>query len=298
MKNINERFLCLWFIAYMSLFCLPAHAAGEALREFVYRGLEQARQQINDGNYQQAHESLAKWQKRSGLKSYERAQIWNLTAFLYYNESELPQAILYYQKVLDEAEAPISLKQSTMRTLAQLYYAEENYRQAIKFIDQLGQDQIINSPDLLEVKVYSLYQLELYPETLKSLDILLASFSLRIPGKQENWLNLKQSCYLALSDYESALKVVKKLSEKFPKTRYLRSLAALYSQTGRSREQLAVLEGLYTAGYLVDEADLDLLVVLYLKHGLPERSAGLLLTQFKAEMLKPTEKRERQLVNS
>ncbi len=55
------------------------------------------------------------------LSSYERAQLWNLYAFVYHAQERYPEAIDAFKKLLDEEELDEALKAGAVYSLAMLY---------------------------------------------------------------------------------------------------------------------------------------------------------------------------------
>ena len=122
-----------------------------AMRERTYKKLAEAQLMIDPesipreegepapeptGTPQDAIELLTKLRGSKGLNSYELAQIWNTLAFAYYTLEDLPNTIRSYEQILKQGTITEALEMSALRALFQLYYAEEDYRRAIQYIDR------------------------------------------------------------------------------------------------------------------------------------------------------------------
>ena len=137
MRNI----LALFFLVFAAL-AMTAQAAEDdqktkktvAMNQQVYESLQKAQEMVEADQWPQAHSALAKLRTRKGLSEYELAQIWNLEAYTYYQEENYKAAIGAYESLLAQQkkdELPEALVQSTLKTMAQLYFTTEEYDRAL-----------------------------------------------------------------------------------------------------------------------------------------------------------------------
>ena len=146
-----------------------------AMRERTYKKLAEAQLMIDPesipreegepppeptGTPQDAIALLTKLRGSKGLNSYELAQIWNTLAFAYYTLEDLPNTIRSYEQILKQGTITEALEMSALRALFQLYYAEEDYRRAIQYIDRWQAMQVKPDPNITFIKSTAYYQLE------------------------------------------------------------------------------------------------------------------------------------------
>ncbi|MGV6850692.1 MAG: hypothetical protein ACWA5R_00755, partial [bacterium] len=83
-----------------------------AMRQVVYEALQKAQEQLNAKDYAGALASVEKiraGKKGKKLSSYERAQTWNLQAYLYYLQEKYKDSINAYENVLKQPDLPEAL---------------------------------------------------------------------------------------------------------------------------------------------------------------------------------------------
>ena len=122
----------------------------------------------------------------------------------------------------------------------------------------------------------------------------MCSSDLKAP--KENWLLLLRVIYHEKDDYKAMRPVLEELIELYPKDRYLRVLAGVYSELEDTYKQLTMMESLYERGYKQTSGQILNLANLYLLHGVPYKAAKVLdegLNQ--SERVKPTERSYRML---
>lgn len=247
-----------------------------AMSQPVYEKLQEVQQLVEDKQYEAAYGALAKLRGRKKLSVYERAQIWNLTAYTYYLQERYSDSVDAYEKVMSQGEIPDALVQSTLKTLAQLYFTVEDYPKALDRTQRLMQLVPDPSADVYMLLGQAHYQLKQYREALpaikKGID---KNRALGIQPK-ENWLLLLRVIYYELKDYQNVIAVLHELLRLYPKDQYVLTLAAIYSEQGDTHKQLTLTEVLYEKGYLQQHYHVSNLANLYMLHGVPYKAALLL----------------------
>jgi tetratricopeptide (TPR) repeat protein len=94
------------------------------------------------------------------------------------------------------------------------------------------------------------------------------------------------------------LSVLKELIRYYPKDNYLYTLAAVYSELGDTKKQMALTEVLFEKGYLSGEKHAVNLANLYLLHGIPYKAAVLLQKEIDAKHVKSTQRNLRLLAHA
>lgn len=266
-----------------------------AMSQQVYEKLTEVQELIEAKDYAQAEVQIKDLRNKKGLSDYERAQIWNLTAYSYYLQERYGDAIDAYDQVLAQPDLPAALQQSTLKTKAQLMFTQEDYEGALVVIRELMAVIPEPSADVLMIEGQALFQLARYDEALVPIKTAINMYRDQGQKPKENWLLLLRVIYFEQKDYENMLEVVKELIAYYPKDTYILVLAGIYSELGDTKKQLALSEVLYERGYLTNASQVTNLANLYLLHGLPYKAAVLLDREMEKDVVKSNERNLRLL---
>jgi len=296
-----KRISCLVLSVILTL-PLQAGAAGDtseptetrktvAMSQAVYEKLQAAQALVEKKDYRAAlaltGEALG---GKKALSAYETAQVWNLTAYIHYLQEDYARASEAYAKVLAQPDLPEALVQSTLKTQAQLQFTREKYAEALATAQKLAAVVKEPTPDIPILIGQAQYQLGKYREAIAAIREGIDRYRSQGKPPQEGWLLLLRACHHELKDYQGMLGVVRELVAAYPKDDYLLALAALYSELGDTRKQLALTETLFDRGYLKTPADAENLVNLFLLHEQPLKAARLLEAQLGAGSLPADER--------
>jgi tetratricopeptide (TPR) repeat protein len=247
-----------------------------AMSQQVYEQLAEVQEMIENKDYASAHRQIDELRDRKGLSDYERAQIWNITAYSYYLQERYGDAIRAYDQLLAQPELPEALLLSTLKTKAQLHFTEEDYEAALVVVRQLIAAIPEPSADVMMIEGQALFQLGRYDEALVPIRTAIDMYREQGQTPRENWLLLLRVIYFEQKEYELMIDVVKELIVYYPKDTYVLTLAGIYSELGDTKKQLALTEVLYEKGMLNTSSHITNLANLYLLHGLPYKAATLL----------------------
>jgi tetratricopeptide (TPR) repeat protein len=266
-----------------------------AMSERVYKRLKAIQDLLEEKNFAAAGPLLREFGDLSKLSSYERAQIHNITAYYHYLQEQYPSAIESYRKLLEQEPLPEALIQSTLRTLAQLYFAVERYTEVFTPVERLL--SMLEQP---EAELYMLlgsahFQLQQYEDALAPIKTAVNLTRRQGKAPRENWLLLLRAIYHEKKRYTEMLEVLVELMNLYPKNDYLRAMAGVYSELGNTRRQLAVTEALHENGSLNQPAEILNLVNLFLLHDVPYKAATLLQEELAAQRLEASVKNLRLL---
>ena len=274
-----------------------------AMSQKVYEKLIEIQELVEAKNYANAQRLINEISQGTGKKSklsdYERAQIYNLEGYSYYLQERYADAIRSYEKVLAQPELPEALVLSTLKTMAQLQFTQEDYKGALLTIDRLMQSIAAEpSADIYMLKGQALFQMERYDDALNPIKTAIDLYRDQGRPPKENWLLLLRVIYFERSDYGNMLKVVKELIVYYPKDTYILTLAGIYSEQGDTKKQLVLSEVLYEKGMLNSASNVTNLANLYLMHGLPYKAAVLLQTEMEKKVVVSNERNLRLLSQS
>ncbi|WP_157674183.1 tetratricopeptide repeat protein [Endozoicomonas ascidiicola] len=210
--------------------------------------------------------------QKTSLTDYEQAQIWNLKGYIDYLQSNPGQAIKAYKQILLINDIPEALSISTLRTLAQLSFTEEDYLQAIHYAHETIKRSSSDQLDLKLLIAHGEYQRKQYSASIQQLENMIANEQ----QPPESWLQLLRINYQMVNDLPNSARVLEWLVNDFRNREYMLALSAVYSQQGEFDKQLTLLESLHDQQQLSSEPHLNALVALYLQEGIPDKAAQVL----------------------
>ena len=266
-----------------------------AMSQQVYEKLTEIQELVEAEDYASAQILIDKVKEKKGLSDYERAQVWNLSAYSFYLQERYGDAIRAYDQVLAQPDLPEALLMSTLKTKAQLQFTQEDYEGALKTIRLLMASIAEPSADVLMLEGQALFQLGRYDEALKPIKLAVDMYRNQGQIPKENWLLLLRVIYFEQKDYENMIEVVKELVRYYPKDTYILTLAGIYSELGDTKKQLALTEVLYEKGFLTSASHITNLANLYLLHGLPYKAAVVLDKEMGDEIVESNERNLRLL---
>ena len=98
-----------------------------AMREKTYKKLSESRELAEADDFAGALRALDNLSRQRGLNSYELAQMHNFYGFIHFSQENYAQAVRDYENVLAQPNLPLGMETSTIYTLAQLYFTQEDY---------------------------------------------------------------------------------------------------------------------------------------------------------------------------
>jgi tetratricopeptide (TPR) repeat protein len=266
-----------------------------AMSQQVYEALTLIQEQLEAKEYAKAQVEIDELKTKKGLSDYERAQIYNISAYSYYLQERYAEAIRAYDEVLAQPDLPEALLMSTLKTKAQLHFTQEEYDKALIVIRQLIAQLEEPAADVLMLEGQALFQLQRYDEALVPIKTAIDMYRAQGQIPKENWLLLLRVIYFEKKDYANMTEVVKELIAYYPKDTYILTLAGIYSELGDTKKQLALVEALYEQGLLHSASHITNLANLYMLHGVPYKAAVVLEREMAAGMVKADERNLRLL---
>ena len=197
LSNLFVALLSCVFLAGFSGDALAQAKAGKekerktketvAMSQQVYEKLSEIQEMIEAKDYASSQRLIDELRGKKGLSDYEKAQIWNITAYSYYLQERYADAIRAYDQVLAQPGLPEALWLSVIKTKAQLHFTQEDYESALKVIRELLAAIPEPSADVLMIEGQALFQLARYEEA--PVPIKTAHDQTPNPGQnpKENW---------------------------------------------------------------------------------------------------------------
>lgn len=263
-----------------------------AMRERTYKALSEAQVLIDPKSVQvekgekppdtkpdpkAAVEMLKKLLDRRGINGYEEAQVWNTLAFAYYTLDDIPNTINAYKQVIkDPEQITEALELSSLRALFQLYYAQEDYKTALEYIDRWQKLKGTPDADVTYIKATVYYQLNDIKKALQTALEVTKIAQSQDKTIKESWWYLQVVCYTELKDYDNVIKVLHKLIANYPKKQYWMHLAGMYSEKGMDDKALSAYYAAYKQGMLDKNTEVVVLAQRLLNAEVPYEAAEIL----------------------
>lgn len=244
----------------------------QAISAKVYEKLVKAQEAAEAKQYNQAV-SILDGIRNSGIKGYDAASVYNVYGFVYYSQERYRQAIDSYKKVLTQGEIPEALEVGTKYTLAQLNFVVEDYRGAIRAMNDWFKVARNPGPDAYVLLGQAYYQVKDYDNALRQVEKGMSVARTREVSPKEHWYLLLRVLYYEKNDYKKTANVLESLLARWPKREYFVQLAGMYGELKQEKKQMAAMEAAYEQGMLTREGELLNMAYLFLGNDMPYKAA-------------------------
>lgn len=244
-----------------------------AIRESIYQELSKAQMAAEEERYQEAIGVLDQLRSDATLNSYERAQVWNIYAYIHIAQEEYQRAIEAYERLLSQENLPLGLETSTRYSLAQLYFTTERYEQAAETLERWFEfaENPASSAYILLANAY--YSLGEYQRALGPAQRALEEAQNKGEPIQEHWWQLLRAVHFELGNYERVAEILEILVERFPRKDYWLQLSSIYGELEQYDKQARVLDIAYQQRLLTRESELINYAQVLMQQEIPYRAA-------------------------
>ncbi len=268
-----------------------------SMSEQTYKKLSEAQEFIDLKDLDGAEAVLQGMLNRSRrYNGNEMGQIHNMLGFVYFSKEDYKAAIREYAIVVSQGEdIPEGLEITTLYTLAQLSFVDEQYTEALRYME-IWLTKANNpgpSPHIFMGQVY--YQMEDYPSAILQIEKGIDVAQTRGTSVKENWWGLLNYLYFEQENMPKVLEILEIMVEDFPKRIYWIRLAGIQGQEGLEKEQVYTMQAAYTAGFLEQERDLTNFAGLLMQEEVPIRAAHVMRKGLDEEIIERTDKNLRSL---
>jgi len=220
----------------------------------------------DDPDFAEAKRLLTELQNRGDeLKSYDRSIMWNYWGYIYFSAEDYDNAMRSYERLLDEPEATIPLRTSSLLTLAQLNLVKENWDKGIALILQWMDEVETVTAQSHSLLAQAYFQKEDFIRARKSMEeaIRLAE-DVEEYRPKENWYVLLSACFYELKEakvvselfaLEQQLGIYEILVNYYPKKLYFIQLGGTYAQMEREEDYMITLKAAYEKDLLDKESE-------------------------------------------
>ena len=218
-------------------------------------------------------------EKIDSLKSYDRSMVWYYQGYinLVYAD-DLPGARQNYLSLIQEEDATPQIKLGSYYTVSQLYLADEDFTNGIKYLLLWFQ----KSPEVTAQAYVLLGQAYfLLDEHKKAFSNLKRAKSITEEDGalfRENWYSLLIATMSELGLKEDQVPLYEEVLELFPKKKYFVNLAGLYNELERPLDYTALLKTAYTKQLLDKKSEFQSLSQSLLAAGNPYWAAEVMIT--------------------
>ena len=286
-----------------------------ALKEKVYKVLGKAQECADLNDYVCAFQVLEDGlgRKLEKLNSYERAQYFNFRGFLFYSQENYTDSLRAYENVLRQENLPAAMEDTTVYTMAQLYFIKEDYKNSIRMMIRWLEYQPSPTAQplvLLGQAYYSLGSVDGISEAKAAVEFNKAIPYIRqaidlykAADKQpkENWYLLLRVMHFEMKENQKVIDILELLVKKWPKKEYWLQLAGMYGEMASDakseksrvfleKKQLATYETSYRQGFLAKGSELVNMSQLYMYHEAPYWASVVLDKGIKSGLIEKNKK--------
>lgn len=260
----------------------------EPVREFLSPTPEEEGDPVPEPNPAAALEELRDI-NINRLPPHEQAEINFYFGYAHYMLENMQQVQNYWQQVIDQEEANLPLRVRTMKTLAQVYYIEEQYSQALDlYLEWMSYQEIIAAGDYALVgNIY--YTMDDHVNALENLERAISLREANGEIGQENWYAIQRSIYYSRGDYNTVISILEKLVVYYPNVRYWRELGSMFAELERERDQMIAYDLAWLQDGLTSESMVRGLAYMYVAAGAPLQAAEIVVKGIQDGLVEETE---------
>ncbi|MGH8223264.1 MAG: hypothetical protein ACREQZ_09860, partial [Woeseiaceae bacterium] len=248
----------------------------QAVSKEVYDRIQVAQKEIDEENFSAALNTLRSLETRKGITEYELQNVLNYIGFVQYSTDDVNGAIATYRKMLQIPSIEEQIKKQTIYTLAQLNTMQENFREALRLLDQWFALEPNPAPEPYILYAQNLYQENRYADMVRPIETAMSIARERDLEIKEDWYVLLNFAYFQQENYAKVRDIQKILLQSWPKKNYWFALAGAYTELGEEMNLMASYSAANTQALLEKESELVTMAQLYMQHEVPYKAARLL----------------------
>jgi len=245
-----------------------------ALDEATWERLNEIFEDVGEERYDVAYEKLQKMDARA-RDNYLRAVVEQALAQVEWARSNYDAALAYFEKAVSLDALPDQTHFSLMYQIAQLYYMNERFDEALDKLDlwmcKVPQEKVTADSYVLKASIYSHKQ-----DWNNVIPAIETAISMSDEPK-ENWYQLKLATHYELEQFQKAAQTLKILIQTWPdKKTYWVQLSQIYFKLEMDDKALSVLALAYRRNMLEKQSDIMFLSNLYSNNNVPFKAAQVL----------------------
>lgn len=272
-----------------------------ALRNKVYEKLQEVQAAAEANDLATAKEVLEGMRTNDGknkLNSYELAQMWNMYAFIYFQEENFPKAIEAYQNLVAQPDIPEQMEINTKFSIGQLQMATEDYPAAVKTFEEWFKVATNPGPNAYMMIAQAYIQTKAFKKAVTAIETALAKNEERGKPPKEQWLLLARYAYFETGQVDKMIGVLETLITLYSKRDYWLQLAQMYAEKQQDVLAMVTMETAYRQDMLQRESELLNMASFYMGNDVPYKAAKVLEKAMAADIVEDNEKNLRFLGNA
>lgn len=260
-------------------------AAG-ALDEWSWKQLNAINEKISGERYAEARDDLREMLGRAGRDAYLRAILNQALAQVEWSLGNYSASLAYFERAVDLDTLPDTAHFTLMYQIAQLYFMQERYDEALEKLDlwfcKSPPGEVTSAAYVLQASIHARKQD--YAGALDAIDRAIAMDG----DPEEPWYQLKLAAHYELGQFPGAAQTLETLIARWPQRKiYWTQLSQVCLRLGQDDRALAVQALAYRNGLLDEQADLLYLSGLYSQSGIPFKAAEVLQSGLETGVVEP-----------
>lgn len=249
----------------------------QTIRKQHVKTFEKINTAMDEEKYSEAKRLLDKLNVEPDLNNIEKAYLANYLGNIAFGADDLNTALREFKKIMNLKEGiPEAFYNQIMYVIAQVYFSQENYTEALSYAQRWFKIQADPTADAYMLVGQAQYMLKRYNAALPNVQKGIQKYIDLGSVPKEGWLNLLSSIYRQKSDYKRMLPVLKQLVQHYPKKRYLITMGGVYNELNDTPRMTAMYQALYDQNLLDQESEVVTLASLQLSQDNPYKAATLM----------------------
>ncbi len=249
----------------------------ESIRQKHVKNFEKINEAFDAENITEAQRLLAKLEAEPDLNNIEKAYVANYKGNIFFSKDNLRGALSEFKKIMSLQEGvPVSFYNQIMYVIAQVYFSQENYREALNYAQRWLKTQEEPTADGYMLVGQAHYMLKDYNRALPMVQKGIQKYIDLGSTPKEGWLNLLSSIYRQKSDYRKMLPVLKQLVQHYPKKTYLLTMGGVYNELDDPARMTAMYQAMYDQGLLTAESEIVTLSSLQMSQDNPHKASEII----------------------
>lgn len=223
----------------------------QSIPQALVKDFEKVNEAFEAENYAEAERVLATLRAKEDLNNISKAYINNYSGNINFSRDNLNGALRDFQAILADPEGiPEGFYNQIVYVVAQVYFSQENYSEALNYAQRWFKTQDDPSADAYMLVGQTHYMLKQYDAALPNVQSGIQKYVELGQTPKEGWLNLLSSIYRNKNDYSKMLPVVKQLVIHYPKKDYLLTMAGVYNELNDQPKMTAMYQAMYDQNLL------------------------------------------------
>jgi tetratricopeptide (TPR) repeat protein len=245
-----------------------------ALDEITWKKLNDIYEDVGEELYDEAYEKLSRmYQRMRG--EYEKAVVAQGLAQVEWARENYEEALKYFETAVELDALPDLQHFSLMYQIAQLYYMNERYDEALDrlalWMCKVPPEKVTAEAYMLQASIYA--QEEDWANVVKAVDTAISMSD----DPKEGWYQLKLASHFELEQFPKAAQTLETMIQKWPdKKDYWLQLSQINFKLERQEEALSVIALAYRRNMLDKQIDIVYLSNLYSNSEVPFKAAEVL----------------------